>query len=207
MDTGTDDLYAVAGLLADRARLFAANAAGTEDVAAGLARVRLAKELGTLAGTALRLAAARAQEGGHSWKQIGDVLGVSPQAAYQRFGRPPEPTDIESAPLAVADAADRAVTVLADWFEARYDMVAETFDETLAGTFPVTGLAEARAHLAGTAGSYRRLGDAEPVVRQAGDYTVADVPLEFESGLFKGRVAFDRSGRVAGLYVLPPTIP
>ena len=61
--------------------------------------------------------------------------------------------------------------------------------------------------MAGTAGPYRRLGDAEPMVRQAGDYTAADVPLEFESGLLKGRVTFDRSGRVAGLYVLPPATP
>lgn len=251
MDTGPDDLAAVAGLLADRARLLAAHAKGAEpaelesgpaapglgslagtpgawgaasrapgpgpyaetpgtgtpDAAAGLAMVRLAKELGAVTGTVLRLAVARAQAGGHSWQQIGDALGASPQAAYQRFGRPPGPASTEPAPLAVADAADRAVTVLADWFEERYDAVAARFDETLARTFPVAGLAEARTHLAGTAGRYRRLGDAEPRVRQAGDYTIADVPLEFESGLLKGRVTFDRSGRVAGLYVLPPTIP
>jgi hypothetical protein len=249
MDTGTDDLAAVAGLLADRARLLAAHAAGAAvpepeptapghgspagtpgawgaasrapgpgpgagtpgagipDAAADMVMVRLARELGAAAGTALRLAVARAQADGHSWQQIGDVLGASPQAAYQRFGRPPEPVDPEPAPPTVTDAADCAVTVLANWFEERYDAVAAMFDETLAGTFPVAGLAEARAHLAGTAGRYRRLGDAEPLVRQAGGYTVADVPLEFESGMLKGRVTFDRSGRVAGLYVLPPAIP
>jgi hypothetical protein len=112
------------------------------------------------------LAMARAQADGHSWQQIGDVLGASPQAAYQRFGRPPGLVDTEPASPEVTDAADRAVTVLADWFEERYDAVAATFDKTLAGTFPVAGLAEARAHLAGAAGPYRRLGDAEPGVRQ-----------------------------------------
>jgi hypothetical protein len=104
MGTGTDDLAAVAGLLADRARLLAAHAAGAEpaapeprpdagtpgtgtsDAAADLAMVRLTKELGAVARTALRLAVARAQADGHSWQQIGEVLGTSPQTAYQRFG-------------------------------------------------------------------------------------------------------------------------
>jgi hypothetical protein len=61
--------------------------------------------------------------------------------------------------------------------------------------------------MAGTAGPYQRLGDQEPVVRQVGDYTIADVPMLFETGLMKGRVAFDRTGRVSGLYVLPPATP
>ena len=45
-------------------------------------------------------------------------------------------------------------------------------------------------------------GTGEPVVHQAGDYTVADVPLRFEAAELTGRVSFDRDGGVAGLYFL-----
>jgi hypothetical protein len=221
MGTGPDDLAGAAGLLAERARLLAARAAGEPrsgmdraPVAAlpetdpDLDLVRLGRELGILAGDALRLAVDRAQANGRTWAQIGAPLGISPQAAFQRFGQHPAgPLAGQPAAPVIADAADRAVAVLADWFEERYVAVVAAFDETLAERFPVDGLAAARAHLVGTAGPYRRLGDAEPLVRQAGDYTVADVPLVFEGGLMKGRVTFDRTGRVAGLYVLPSATP
>jgi hypothetical protein len=199
MDAGLGDLTEVARLLADRARLLAAP--GPTD----LAPVRQAVEAEKLASAALRLAVARASAGGHTWQEIGDLLGVSPQAAYQRFGRPSEPP----APVApvITDAADRAIAVLAAWFEGRYDEVAATFDAAMAEKLPVAGLAAAQAQLTGTAGHYRRLGDDEPLVRQLGEYTVADVPLEFETGAMKGRVSFDRAGRVAGLYVLPTAVP
>jgi hypothetical protein len=219
MKGGPGDFAAVSGLLADRARELAAQAvvlqesgAGTgtaqktaSEPAPGLATVVLAKETRALAGSVLRLAVEHAHASGHTWQEIGDVLGISPQAAFQRFGRQagPAPGEPEAVPPVVTDAADRAIAVLADWFEERYGAVAGTFDPVMADRFPAAGLAAARGRLTGTAGLYRGLGDDEPLVRQLGDYTVADVPLEFEVGLMKGRVAFDRAGRVAGLYVLP----
>jgi len=204
MNAGAGDLAAVSGRLADRARELALQAATP-----GLGTAVLAQEARVLAGSALRLAVENARASGHSWQEIGDVLDISPQAAFQRFGRPADPEPGEPGPVtpAIADAADRAIAVLAGWLEGRYDAVAATFDPAMAEKLPPAGLAAARDQLAGTAGRYRRLGDQEPLVRQLGDYTVADVPLEFEVGLMKGRVAFDRAARVAGLYVLPAAIP
>jgi hypothetical protein len=219
MKGGPGDFAAVSGLLADRARELAAQAvvlqeagAGTGTVqepvsapAPGLATVVLAKEARALAGSVLRLAVEHAHASGQTWEEIGRVLGISGQAAFQRFGRQAglAPGEPEAVPPVITDAADRAIAVLADWFEERYGAVAGTFDPVMADRFPAAGLAAARGRLTGTAGRYRGLGDDEPLVRQLGDYTVADVPLEFEVGLMKGRVAFDRAGRVAGLYVLP----
>jgi hypothetical protein len=40
----------------------------------------------------------------------------------------------------------------------------------------------------------------EPVVHQAGDFTVVNVPLQFEAAELTGRVSYDRAGQVAGLY-------
>jgi hypothetical protein len=54
----------------------------------------------------------------------------------------------------------------------------------------------------GTVGAYERMG--EPRVRQVGDYTVVDIPLSFEAKDMKGRVAYDRDGKVSGLFVLEP---
>jgi hypothetical protein len=221
MDAGLGDFGTVTSQLATRARLLASQATagppgmgfnasgefGTADEPPDLAAVRMSRELGKLALAALRLAVERAQSGGHTWEEIGQQLEMSPQAAYQRFGRRPGPAAAEPAKPVVTDAADRAVAVLADWLEERYDAVAATFDETMAKTFPPDGLAAARAQVSASAGPYQRLGDADPLVRQAGDYTVADVPLVFGTGLMKGRVSFDPSGKVAGLYVLPLATP
>jgi len=219
MDAGLGDFGTVTSELATKARLLASQAAagpggamdlppglGLTDCPPELGAVTLARELGVLATAALRLAVERAYTGGRSWEEIGGQLGISPQAAFQRFGRAPTPA-AQTAPPAITDAGDRAITVLTNWLEERYDQVAATFDETMAQAFPVDGLALARNQVIATAGPYQRLGDPEPVVRQAGDYTVADVPLVFGSGQMKGRVSFDRSGRVAGLYVLPPATP
>jgi hypothetical protein len=214
MGDGPGDIAVIASLLADRAQLLAAQARATAapDGTPELAMVRLAEELRTLTGDALRLAVQCARASGHTWQEISDSLGVSPQAAFERFGRPAgpatsEPATSEPAAPLIPDAADRAITVLADWFEGNYDAVAATFDATLAERFPVAGLEAARTHVAGTAGQYQRLGDLEPLVRQVGDYTLADVPLVFETGVLKGRVAFDRAGQVVGLYALPPATP
>jgi hypothetical protein len=212
MDAGLGDFGTVTSQLATQARLLASQAMPgmphqSQDEPPDLAAVRLARQLGTLTRAALRLAVERAQSGGHTWEEIGAQLNISPQAAYQRFGRRPGLSAAEPATPVVTDAADRAVAVLADWFEERYEAVAATFDQTMARTFPLDGLATARAQLSASVGPYQRLGDQDPLVRQAGEYTVADVPLVFETGLMKGRVSFDPSGQVAGLYVLPPATP
>jgi hypothetical protein len=43
------------------------------------------------AAAALRLSVERAREAGRTWQELGDVLGVSRQAAFQRFGHPVDP--------------------------------------------------------------------------------------------------------------------
>ncbi|MBJ7904372.1 hypothetical protein IF655_13790 [Streptomyces sp. DSM 110735] len=45
---------------------------------------------------------------------------------------------------------------------------------------------------------------AAPFVRRIGDHTAVDVPLRYEAGDMKARVAFDDDEKVAGLFILPP---
>ncbi len=47
-----------------------------------------ARELSSVTDVALRAAVARARAAGQSWRDIGDVLGTTRQAAFQRFGGP-----------------------------------------------------------------------------------------------------------------------
>ncbi len=48
-----------------------------------------ARELSCATDAALRTAVDRARAAGHSWSSIGDVLGTTRQAAFQRFGGRP----------------------------------------------------------------------------------------------------------------------
>src|SRR5579875_1467758 len=192
MSEDAADLASLARRIADLAR----GLAGTGEWPAGMPVL-----------TPLRLAVARARASGHTWQEIGDVLGVSRQAAFQRFGRPVDPRTGEVMTPVITDAADRAIAVLADWFEGRYDAVTATFDERMARELPPDKMSAAWAQLIGIAGEYQGMGAGEPLVRQLGDYTVADIPLEFEAGEMKGRVSFDRDGKVSGLFVLPPQVP
>lgn len=47
-----------------------------------------ARELSSVTDVALRAAVSRARAAGHSWSRIGEVLGTTRQAAFQRFGGP-----------------------------------------------------------------------------------------------------------------------
>ncbi len=58
---------------------------------AGLAAVQIASELSAASAVALRLSVDLARAAGRTWQELGDVLGVSRQAAFQRFGHPLDP--------------------------------------------------------------------------------------------------------------------
>ncbi|GAA3297026.1 hypothetical protein GCM10020218_081470 [Dactylosporangium vinaceum] len=150
----------------------------------------------------LRTAVDRARAEGRTWQEIGDVLGTTRQAAFQRFGRPVDPRTGE--PMAdglLPDAGDRALAVLGDTAAARFERVRASFDEVMLGAVGVEELASVWAMVIGTAGAFERFG--EPVVHPAGDLSVVDVLMEFEAGHAMAQVAFRRDGSVAGLHIRP----
>lgn len=168
-----------------------------------LAAVRTAQELAALAADALRLSVDLARAEGCTWQELGDVLGVTRQAAFQRFGHPVDArTGRPMSEALMPGAAGRATQLMIDWIESRYDLVTADFNQIMAEKMPADGLADAWARLAGLVGTYERMG--EPAVRQAGDLTIVDIPMSFEAGYMKGRVVFDRDGKVTGLFVVRP---
>ena len=161
-----------------------------------------ARDLSAAAEAALQAAVDRARAAGQSWREIGDVLGTSRQAAFQRFGHPVDPRTGEPMSRAVPPgAARRAAEFLARFTAGRWEEVLGDFDEFMRERHDVNRLASGWAHLIGRLGSYQGCGEVSPV--PAGDGTVVDVRLDFEAGEAMLLARFDRDGKVAGLRLHP----
>ena len=151
----------------------------------------------------MRAVVQRAREAGHTWEEIGQVLGTTRQAAFQRFGRPTDPRTGQVMALSMLPgAAERGAALFADLAAHRWADASRDFGERIAAKLDADGLAATWARLAGMLG--RLEGTGEPAAFQAGDLTVVDVPLSFEAGERTGRVSYDPGGKVAGLFFLPP---
>ena len=157
----------------------------------------------------LELCVQQARDAGHTWQEIGELLGVTRQAAFQRFGKPIDPRT--GAPMektvTMTDAAERATTVLADVLDGRMDEARKSFNAQVLAAFTDEVRGDGLATVAGLVGAFQTFGGGEPFVRRIGDHTVVDVPLRYEAGDMKGRVAFDSDELVAGLFVLAPDAP
>jgi Protein of unknown function (DUF3887) len=194
---------ATAASKADAGRGAESSAGASSPTPAGLAAVQVASQLSAASAAALRLSVDLARAAGRTWQELGDVLGVSRQAAFQRFGHPVDPRTGEPMSNAILPgAAARATQLMIDWIEARYDAVAADFSDAVAEKLPATELAAAWAQVIGLVGSYHGMG--EPMTRQAGDLTIVDIPLTFEASEMKGRVVYDKQGKIAGLFILKP---
>ena len=171
---------------------------------ASLAAMAAARDLTAAANEALQETVDRARAAGHSWREIGDVLGTSRQAAFQRFGHPVDPRT--GAPMSrdvPAGAADRAVGLVSRLAAGRWADVVSEFDQRMREQVDAGRLASGWAHTVGMIGSFERMG--EPFAHQAGDHTIVDIPLHFEAGEAVAFVHFDSDGKVAGLLLRPAT--
>ena len=167
-----------------------------------LAAVAAARELSTATNAALQAAVDRARAAGHSWKEIGDVLGTTRQAAFQRFGHPVDPrTGTPMSRAVPPDATQRTTAFLVRFVEGRWEEVLEDFNDFMREHHDVNRLAKGWAHMIGMFGSYQGMGEVSPV--QAGDDVVVDVLLRFEAGEAMVMVRFDPDGKVAGLRLHP----
>ena len=207
--TGSPSLAALSGMLAEHASALAETAGRPLSAPDYLDLARRARDADALAGQVLKLAVQQCRDAGHTWQEIGDLLGVTRQAAFQRFGKPIDPRTGEPLDKTVhmADAAERAVKIVTDVLEDRMDEARRSFNAEVLAAFTDEVRGDAMATVAGLVGAFEGFGPAEPFVRRIGDHTVVDVPLRYEAGEMKARVAFDNDEKVAGLFILPPQVP
>src|SRR5580658_8240146 len=160
--------------------------------------VTAARELSAAAAAAMQAAVDRARAVGYSWREIGDVLDTTRQAAFQRFGRPVDPrTNKPMSRETLPGAADRAIEILGCIIEGRWADARRDFGPEMLKAVDADRIAHAWAVTAAEVGGYERMG--EPLVFRADDATVVDLPLYFEAGDRSSRVVFGRDGKVIGL--------
>lgn len=164
--------------------------------------VAVAREQAAASDAALQQAVDRARDAGHSWREVGDVLGTSRQAAFQRFGRPVDPrTGLAMTRTLPPDAADRAVTIFAWHDEGRWAEIIGELDDTMRGLHSPQLLARGWATMASLYGRLERIG--APYPRPGSEEAVVIVPLFFEAGEARGMVRFGADGRIAGMAIRP----
>jgi hypothetical protein len=196
--TGSDD--AVAARITSAAGRLAAQ---LSQPASPEGPVAAARDLSAAAEAALQTAVDRARAAGQSWREIGDVLGTSRQAAFQRFGHPIDPRTGQPMTRAVPPGtAERASAFLASFTEGRWDEVLAEFDDFMRDRHDADRLAGGWAQMIGMFGSYYAMGEVAPV--PAGDSALVDVLLHFEAGEAMLWVRFGPDGKVTGLRLHPP---
>jgi hypothetical protein len=141
-----------------------------------LAAMAAARQLSAVTGEALQQAADRARGVGHSWREIGDVLGTTRQAAFQRFGHPVDPrTGAAMSTDVLPGAADRAAAIVTCLAEGRWEQARRDFNARMREGGGAGRLASGWAHTVAMIGRYQGMG--EPFAHRAADDTVVEVPL------------------------------
>ena len=149
----------------------------------------------------VRAVVQQARQNGATWQVIGDALGVSRQAAFQRYGKPIDPRTGEpmnTTPL--PGVAELAASVIADLAAGHWARVTERLDPTMRDGLSEDALAAAWAQLVGLSGAFE--GRGEPEVARAGDLTITNTPLAFEAGDYTARISFRDDRTIAGLHIL-----
>jgi hypothetical protein len=186
----------------DTADRFTAELAGP-GTRSPLTAIAAARELDAAASAALQETVDRARAAGHSWREIGDVLETSRQAAFQRFGRPVDPRTGTPMTRAIPPGRiEQAVALFTDMVAGRWADVCRNFSETMREHVDAELITSVYVQVVGAVGSFERLG--EPVAFQAADITTVHVPLVFEAGERIGEVSFDQHAQVVGLFIRRP---
>ena len=168
--------------------------------------IRSARHAQELAQQVVERCVQQARDAGHTWQEIGDLLGVTRQAAFQRFGKPIDPRTGQPMDKSVHmdNAATRARSIVTEVLEGRMGEARKSFNAQVLEAFTDQVRGDALATIAGLVGEFEGFGVGEPFVRRIGDHTVVDLPMVYEAGDMKARVAFDADEKVAGLFILNP---
>lgn len=171
---------------------------GEDDWAASIGR---AVNIQSAADDVVRSVVRQARQNGATWQVVGDALGVSRQAAFQRYGKPIDPRTGEpmnTTPL--PGVAELATAVIEDLASGQWSRVTEQFDSTMRDGLPEEALAAAWAQIVGLSGRFEACG--APEVARAASLTITNTPLSMEAGDYTARITFHDDRTIAGLHIL-----
>lgn len=198
----TSDIQGIARQIRELAARLAGELTRFGGTGEPLAAMASARDLGEALDAALQVAVDKARGVGRTWREIGDALGTTRQAAFQRFGRPVDPRTGE--PMTretLPGAADKAVELLAAMVDGRCEDARRDFDDRMRAALDADRLGQAWTGIVASIGACEGMG--EPFTHQVGPHTVVEVPLRCEAGEVTGRVVYDGDGKVAGLWLRP----
>lgn len=178
-----------------------------------LGRVRHARDRADDARTRLHAAVAAAREAGHTWAEIGDLLGITRQAAFKRFGTPVDPRSGQPMTPRVltalrgltgevftaldADDIDRVQALMTPATARALDR--KTLQQTWAAVLAETGRLQSVGRVALVEPDGAELTEDD----RALGMVVARTTLHCEAGEWHARVAFDQDDLIIGLLVVP----
>jgi hypothetical protein len=143
----------------------------------------------------------QARAAGHTWAEIGDLLHVSRQAAFQRFGGDQSPAAREGVAAPVDGAVEAAVPVLQAFLDGRFDDARARFGQRMLDACSVELMTEVRAKVQEYGGEVQALGT--PTVSVRDGYTGVDIPVALHRADGVGRVVLDADRQVVGFFVRP----
>jgi hypothetical protein len=160
------------------------------------------RSLDALVEETLRGLVEQARAAGHTWAEIGELLHVSRQAAFQRFGGGPRTTVGGGAVATPVDGAvQHAMPVLEAFLDGRFEDVRARFGKRMLEAVSLELLADVREKVRREAGAVQAVGTPQVSVRDG--YTVVDIPVALERADGIGRVVIDADRQVAGFLVRP----
>jgi hypothetical protein len=179
-----------------------ADVLGAEDHSSGqvMRAIAATRSLDMVVDDTLRALVDQARAAGHTWAEIGGLLRVTRQAAFQRFGGTRRSTSEAGGSLAPVDGAvEHAVPVLQAFLDGRFDDARSSFGERMLNACSVELLADVREKVRREAGEVQALGT--PVVSVRDGYTAVDIPVALDHADGIGRVVLDADRQVAGFFV------
>jgi hypothetical protein len=175
---------------------------GNGSAGAVLRAIAATRSLDMIVEDTLRALVEQARAAGHTWAEIGGLLRVSRQAAFQRFGGGSgQPAMEDSVAMPVAGAAEAALSVLRAFLDRRFDDARASFDARMLDACSVELLADVREKVRSYGGEVHEIGT--PVVSVRDGYTGVDIPVALEHADGIGRVVVDADRQVVGFFVPP----
>ncbi|GAA1939650.1 hypothetical protein [Nocardioides hwasunensis] len=178
-----------------------------------LGRLRTAATTLALAERALADRVREAHAAGHSWADIGGVLGTTRQAAFKRFGSARDPrTGEQMRSVGTEDVGPITERVFALVDQGDYDALRAQMPDDVARVLSRDVVLDLWARVVADTGNLVRCEDTvvempggREVPRDTALGTVVGVTtLVCEAGEWQGRVAVGQDRQVLGLLVVPP---